>query len=137
MKKILVAVLVVALALIGASAVMAGTGHGTTCTTCHMPHNAGTVATLWRAQTGADGTNTLGISDAKSSLCMSCHDTIARGPGADLTNDHPLTTSVDNAKGTTAGTVAQCYTCHVVHNGVDMYIAQTCAGCHDETNSEW
>lgn len=144
MKKILVVALVVALALIGAQVVFAA-AHGTNCVTCHTPHNAAADAVLWRSSATGTGLITAvrpgSTATANSVLCMSCHALIARGPGmnsGDLTNDHPLkTAAVGNTAGVLPGVVAQCNTCHNVHNGVVNYVAGACATCHTETGANW
>jgi len=106
MKKILVAVLVIALAMIGATAAFAGisttkhnlstSGSGATlatveteiCIFCHTPHGGGTMAPLWnkadQAQTyGAYGTTKGGTvigalpNTTVSYACMACHDGVS------------------------------------------------------------
>jgi hypothetical protein len=140
MKKILVVALVVAVALIGVTAVFAYTDHQSiSCRTCHTPHNAGSMTPipLWdtvgaaaRLASAGTGTN----APAGSIMCAVCHDgtgvvdigrtDVWADSGA---NDHPVgvpsgphgtgAAPLDTATGVIyiAGNV-ECISCHYVHN---------------------
>ena len=125
MKKLFVAVLVVAIALLGASAAMAGisatkhnlstTGTGGTaatteteiCIFCHTPHGGDpTIAPLWNKPVQVHALNAYGTTKAGtvcrradcgvSFACMSCHDGVS-AMGAVLNT---------SAAGIAAGTIA-------------------------------
>lgn len=148
MKKILVVVLVVAIALIGATAVFAlpGTGHTTTsCATCHTPHwGNSTTFPLWSGLTATSGMGNgyAGtITDLQSLACIYCHDglgaTMTAGysnvaTAANLANGHPVGAAIPAAGQThtptdanilatsNAGASVQCRSCHFVHTGSKM-----------------
>ena len=145
-----------------------GWSGGEICQVCHTPHNSDDTvveAPLWDHElsaaaytpySGTDMQATVGQPDAESKLCLACHDgTVALENfggatggitfvstglvGTDLTDDHPVSFTYDNALfvadpglrdpatyitilgGTIAedflyGGKVQCSSCHAVHN---------------------
>jgi len=165
---------------------------GEICVVCHTPHNANTTVTgapLWNHEvttatftlyTSSTLNATVGQPDGNSKLCLSCHDgTVALDNfggetagsyfitgdaliGTDLSNDHPISFTYNDALATAdgglfppsstnsglGGTIdadmlfdgkLQCASCHDVHNaGFDNFLVMSnaasalCLTCHDK-----
>jgi predicted CXXCH cytochrome family protein len=137
------------------------------CGSCHTPHNAvSTMVPLWSHATTAVGsyvlygsvtmTATTGQPDASSKACLSCHDgTVAvnnfvptnlttvnisgsSNIGTDLSNDHPISFTYDDAlAGTDGGLYPPTTTLSTLtaagHISDDMLFGgkMQCASCHD------
>jgi predicted CXXCH cytochrome family protein len=145
----------------------AGYGSTQLCIFCHAPHNAQTIpeAPLWNHQSttatytlySGPGTMnaTVGQPGAVSKLCLSCHDgTVAIGNfgtvttdthritgksllGTDLSNDHPIGFTYDNALAAADGYLV--VPSIVVTAGLPLFSnkmeCSTCHGVHDNTNA--
>jgi len=145
----------------------AGYGSTQLCIFCHAPHNAQTIpeAPLWNHQSttatytlySGPGTMnaTVGQPGAVSKLCLSCHDgTVAIGNfgtvttdthritgksllGTDLSNDHPIGFTYDNALAAADGYLV--VPSIVVTAGLPLFNnkmeCSTCHGVHDNTNA--
>lgn len=134
-KSLAVLVLVVAIALVGASIALAGistTKHnlGNTanasntyfatntdeiCVFCHTPHNTGTTVPLWNRTTNAVGFNmygntmagtpSAGAPSTSTLLCFSCHDGVQ---ALDVLNNNPgsTTPTMNNGQNIITGAAA-------------------------------
>ncbi len=140
MKKILVAVLVVAIALIGVTAAFAANHTSMTCRVCHTPHGGQATPPLWDAAGAAARAALSGAATpaggAASMVCINCHDGVGYALAeasrtavwADAgINDHPVGVVGGGGGGTTLGVsqdaglyatdnTVQCFSCHYVHN---------------------
>ncbi len=143
---------------------------GEICVVCHTPHNADqnvTSAPLWNHQvttstfqvyTSSTFDGTAGQPDGASKLCLSCHDgTVAvdnfggktngtnfvgggKNFGTDLSNDHPVSFTYDQALANADGEI---YDPTTQNSGLGGTIAQDlliggkmeCASCHDVHNT--
>lgn len=147
-----------------------GWSGGKICAPCHTPHNADTSVAnspLWNHKVTAatftvyvgQGTMdaTIGQPDGISKLCLSCHDgTVALDSfggssgtsfisggeklGTDLTNDHPVSFTYDDALATSDGELATPSTAASGMGGsiaADMLFNNKleCASCHDVHNT--
>jgi hypothetical protein len=152
MKKILVVVLVVAIALIGVTAAFAGNHMTMSCRVCHTPHHANATPPLWDPTAGDWGAAT------GSNVCIACHDgTYTMGGLFDVYADgaaanHPVgagagygaagtdATIVGTGTVTYLGGVVECQSCHFVHldsRQTGSYYVRTstgaatfCQSCH-------
>ncbi|RMF07893.1 MAG: cytochrome C [Candidatus Neomarinimicrobiota bacterium] len=143
---------------------------GEICVVCHTPHNADNTvngAPLWNHQVTSSNFTTYssatfdatsGQPDGASKLCLSCHDgTVAldnfggktngtnyvggsKNFGTDLTNDHPISFTYDDALASTDGELNAPSTTNSGLGGTiadDLLIGgkMECASCHDVHNT--
>ncbi|MBM4038396.1 MAG: cytochrome c3 family protein [Planctomycetes bacterium] len=170
MTRLAVVAALLAFASAPALAAIAGSGHdfssetwnssGEICKPCHVPHNpnpGGSTAPLWNHTltsqtftmygTTVAGTTPDATPNAKSKLCLSCHDGVtnldafggaagstpisgAANIGITLADDHPVSIAITpgskGIKGTLGSNVViysnkvECASCHDIHNSAGV-----------------